>query len=125
MRTMAQRDLVLRWIRQAARVIARLLRSDQVADLELARLELESAMETLLGNLARVIPALDAGSACALLHDAERILGYARLLALEAALLRATGDATAAARLDARAEECSAIAFRERPDLASETDDGL
>lgn len=115
--------MVLRWIRQAARVIARLLRSGQPPDLELAREELESAMEALLGSLTRVVPALDPASACALLHDGERIMGYARLLALDAALLRATGDPAQAAVIEARAEACSAIALRERPDLRDDGDD--
>ena len=57
---MAQRDVVLRWIQQAARVIARLLRSGKPGDLELAQIEVDSAVEALLGSLARLIPTLDA-----------------------------------------------------------------
>jgi len=53
---MAQRDVVLRWIQQAARVIARLLRSGKPGDLELAKIEVDSAEEALLGSLARLIP---------------------------------------------------------------------
>jgi hypothetical protein len=116
---MAQRDVVLRWIQQAARVIARLLRSGKAGDLELAQIEVDSAVEGLLGPLARLIPTLEARSACELLHDPERILGYARLLALRGALRRARGENDAAARDDARGREFHDFAVATRPDLAN------
>ncbi|HEY7029249.1 MAG TPA: hypothetical protein VH438_16660 [Gemmatimonadales bacterium] len=122
---MAQRDVVLRWIQQAARVIARLLRSGKPGDLELARIELESAEEALLGPLARLIPALEAQSASVLLSDPERILGYARLLMLRSALRRAEGEEEAAAQDESRGQEFQDLALAARPDLARLWGDGL
>jgi hypothetical protein len=125
---MAQRDVVLRWIQQAARVIARLLRSGKPGDLELARIELESAEEALLGPLARLIPALEAQSASVLLGDPERVLGYARLLLLRSALRRAQGEEGGAAQDEARGREFQDLAIAARPDLATlwgdDSDDG-
>ena len=115
---MAQRDVVLRWIQQAARVIARLLRSGKPGALELARIELESAEEALLGPLARLIPALEAKSAAVLLSDPERVLGYARLLLLRSALRRAGGEEEAAAQDESRGREFQDLALAARPDLA-------
>ena len=116
---MAQRDVVLRWIQQAARVIARLLRGGKPGDLELARIELESAEEALLGPLARLIPALETRSASALLGDPERILGYGRLLLLRSALRRALGEEEAAAQDESRGREFQDLALAARPDLAT------
>ncbi|HSE68296.1 MAG TPA: hypothetical protein VLB12_15010 [Gemmatimonadales bacterium] len=116
---MAQRDVVLRWIQQAARVIARLLRRGKPGDLELARIELESAEEALLGPLARLIPALEPRSAAGLLGDPEKILGYARLLILRSALRRAQGEEEAAALDQSRGGEFQDLALASRPDLAS------
>lgn len=120
---MAQRDVVLRWIQQAARVIARLLRSGKPDDLELAQEEVASALEALLGPLALLIPKLDALSACTVLHDPERIAGYARLLGLQAALFRATGNEPEAVRTEERAKACYDIAVGQRPDLAADWDE--
>ena len=96
-----------------------LLRSGKAGDLELAQIEVDSAVEGLLGPLARLIPTLEARSACELLHDPERILGYARLLALRGALRRARGENDAAARDDARGLEFHDFAVAARPDLAN------
>jgi len=120
---MAQRDVALPWIQQAARVIAALLGSGKPGDLELAQIEVDSAVEALLGSLARLIPTLDARSAGELLHDPERILGYARLLALRSALRQAQGENDAAARDAARGREFHDLAVAARPDLANYWED--
>jgi hypothetical protein len=88
-------------------------------DLELARDAVDEAMESLLGNMARVIPSLDATTAAGLLHDPERVLGYAWLLGLQASLCRAGGDETEARRLEARSLTCYRAAVRLEPDLAT------
>ena len=88
-------------------------------DLELARDAVVEAMESLLGNLARVIPSLDVATAVSLLHDPERVLGYAWLLGLQASLCRAGGEETEARRLEARSDVCSRAAVQLKPDLAT------
>jgi hypothetical protein len=87
-------------------------------DLELAREAVDEAMESLLGNMARVIPSLDATTAAGLLHDPERVLGYAWLLGLQASLCRAGGEETEARRLEARSLTCYRAAVQLEPDLA-------
>ena len=116
---MAQRDLVLRWIAQAARVVARMLGRRGPGDLELARGAIDEAMQSLLGHLALVMPSLDAVTAVSLLREPERVHGYAWLLGLQAALSRAAGDEAEAGRLEARSEACYRAAVQADPTLAS------
>ena len=77
---MAQRDVVLRWIEEFGRLIARLLRRGTAGDLDLALEEIERATADLLGGLAPLVPQLDAASAAQLLGDADRIFAWAQLV---------------------------------------------
>src|SRR6185503_612151 len=72
-------------------------------DLAAARAQVEDATAQLLGPLTLLIPRLDVPSAARLLHDPERILGFALLLDLEAQLADAEGNGAAAAQARERA----------------------
>lgn len=100
---MAQRDVVLRWIEQIARVVRRILLGPGPPDLAAARVHVEEATTQLLGPLALLVPQLDIPSAVALLHDPERVIGLALLLELRAEIAEAEGDTAAAAAARARA----------------------
>ena len=91
-----QRDVVLRWIEQIARVIAQMLKTGKPEDLELARQEIQAATDRLLGPLALLVPRLDLASAAELLHEPERLFAYAQLLDLQATLREALGELPAA-----------------------------
>ncbi len=91
---MTQRDLVLRWLEQLGALIRRLIQGGGPADLELALERVREALAQQLGTLAPVAARLDPPSVAALLHDADRIYGYARLLGFEAAVLQAQGRET-------------------------------
>jgi hypothetical protein len=93
---MTQRDVLLRWIEQVARVIERLLHGPGPVDLELARDQIEAAIAQHLGPLQAVLPRLDLPSAAGLLHDPDRIYGYAQLLALLSAVEQAANAPAAA-----------------------------
>ena len=88
---MSQRDVVLRWIEQLGLVVARLLHGPGAADLALAESQVRDALTRILGPLAETIPRLDVASSAGLLHDPERVYGYARLLGLLAAIEQADG----------------------------------
>jgi hypothetical protein len=88
-----QRDVVLRWIEQIARVVHHLLLGRGPGDLALARTHLEEARSHLLGPLAPIVPGLDPPSVVSLLHDRDRVLGLALLLDLEASVAEAEGRA--------------------------------
>ena len=103
-----QRDVVLRWIEQIARVVRHLLLGRGPADLALARTHLEQARGQLLGTLAGVVPRLDAASVAALLHDPDRVLGLALLCDLEASVAEAEGKAMEGAEQRRRATELRA-----------------
>jgi hypothetical protein len=90
-----QRDVLLRWIEQIARVVARLLYGPGPIDLELAAEQVEAALAQHLGPLHALLPQMEVTSAAALLHDPDRLFGYAQLLALLAAVQQAQGDAKA------------------------------
>ena len=89
---MSQRDVVLRWIEQLGLVVARLLHGPGAADLALVEDQVRAAITQILGPLSETIPRLDVASAAGLLHDPERIYGYARLLALLSAIEQAGGE---------------------------------
>ena len=107
---MTQRDVMLRWIEQIARVVRRMLQGPGPPDLVAARLAVEDAITQLLGPLALLVPRLEVESAVALLHDPERILGLALLLDLEASVAEAHGEAVAAASTRERAAAFRAAA---------------
>jgi hypothetical protein len=91
-----QRDLVLRWLEQLSLLIRRLLYGPGPVDIELAEHRIAEAMQQHLGPLALLVPRLDPLSAANLLHDPDRILGYAELVGLEALIREKKGeDATA------------------------------
>lgn len=92
-----QRDIVLRWVSQIALVVRRLLYGPGPRDLELAASHIEAAMEQHLGSMALLVPRLDSASAAELLHDPDRIFGYAQLLALSATVEQARGEPAAPA----------------------------
>lgn len=100
---MAQRDIVLRWIEQVARLVARLLGRGSPGDLAAAREQVDEAIATLLGALAPILPRLEAASAAELLQDPERTFAYAQLLDLDAAILQAAGEPGAAEARRSRA----------------------
>jgi hypothetical protein len=119
---MAQRDVVLRWIEEFGRLIARLLRRGAAGDLELARDEIERATADLLGTLAPLVPQLDTASAAALLADPERIFAWAQLVELGGMVAEAQGGAAAGVSARRRALELGREACErsriERPDWA-------
>lgn len=110
-----QRDLVLRWLEQLRLVIARILRGERDAGTELVEIELDQAIEQLLGGSAALVDRLDAASAASLLTDPTRIFGYAEALALKSALVRARGSAEPAAILARRALDLGREAVRREP----------
>jgi hypothetical protein len=97
-----QRDVVLRWIEQIAKVVAGLLTGnrDQIAA---ARDQIDEAGAALLGPLQDLVPRLEPESAADLLHDSDRIYAWGRLLALRAACEQAAGN-------DAHAQETRGLA---------------
>jgi hypothetical protein len=100
---MAQRDVVLRWIEQLARVIARLIKGGTAGDLDLARAEIQRATAELLGPLAALVPQLDAPTAAEILADPDRVFAWAQLLDLDGIIAEATGNAEAGVSARSRA----------------------
>ena len=109
---MAKRDVVLRWIEEFGRLIARLLRRGTAGDLDLALEEIERATGDLLGALAPLVPKLDAASAAAIIADPDRIFAWAQLVELGGLVADARGDAGAGLAARARAVELVEEAIR-------------
>jgi hypothetical protein len=112
---MAQRDVVLRWIEEFGRLIARLLRRGTTGDLELATEEIERATADLLGALAPLVPRLDAASAAEVIADPDRIFAWAQLVELGGLVAEARGDAAAGLAGKARAVRLAEEALRRAP----------
>ena len=100
---MPKHDTVLRWIDTLSALIARILRGDRSASLELARQHLDDAKAMTLGPLHTLAPHLEPAQLAELLNDPHRIYGYARILAFEAALTRAAGSPATADQLTRQA----------------------
>jgi hypothetical protein len=100
-----QRDLVLRWIEQLGRLVARLVGLGGKAELATARDQVTEATINLLGPLSLLVPRLETASAAELLADPDRIFGYAQLLDLDGAISEAIGEKDAAADSRRRAVE--------------------
>ncbi len=100
---MPKHDTILRWIDTLSALIARILRGDRSASLELARQHLEDAKSMTLGPLHTLAPHLETAQLAELLNDPHRIYGYARILAFEAALTRSAGSPATAAHLTRQA----------------------
>ncbi len=124
-----QRDTVLRWIDTISALIARILRGDRTASIDLARHQLDEARRMLLGPVEALIPHLDPQRAADLLADPHRIYGYAQLLALESGLARIGDDgawragaerAVALARLAAARLDPPAVDWLRWADAAEE-----
>lgn len=117
-----QRDLVLRWIEQIARLVARLAHGSGTPTEEIieARAQITELVRGLLGGVAPLVPRMAVSSAAALLPDAERLWQYAQLLDLDAALLAALGEGDEAARQRARAVAFGAIAASRVPETPAE-----
>ena len=89
---MPQRDLMLGWIEQVARLVEELIHGPGAPDLQQASDRIDAAMAQHLGNLGSLMPQLDVGSAALLLSEPDRIFGYAQLLAARAMVALAQGD---------------------------------
>ena len=100
-----QRDLVLRWIEQLGRLVARLVGLGGKAELASARDQVAEATINLLGPLSLLVPRLETASAAELLADPDRIFGYAQLLDLDGAISEAIGEKDAATESRRRALE--------------------
>lgn len=117
-----QRDLVLRWIEQIARLVARLAHGAGTPTEEIvqARAQITELVRGLLGGVAPLAPRLAPSSAAALLPDAEKLWQYAQLLDLDAALLEALGQGDEAARQRTRALAFGEIAAARLPETPAE-----
>lgn len=97
-----QSDYLLRLIEQTMRVLLRLARIGRVDD---ALRELDDAVAALLGDLAEIVPRLDAATAAHVMGDPDRVSAWALLLAKRAEAERLRGEAGAAEALERRAVE--------------------
>lgn len=114
-----QRDVLLRWLHQASLVIRRLLYGPGDVDVEMAAEHLQDALKTHLGPMADLVSRVDVQTAANLLHEPDRIFGYAQLLGLQAAVLQAQKDPDADLVRN-RAEVLGQIAMERAGDAAPE-----
>jgi hypothetical protein len=114
-----QRDVLLRWLEQLSLLIRRLLYGPGPVDIELAEHHIQDALEQHLGPMTALVARLDVPSVATLLHDPDRIFGYAQLVGLQAAVLAARGDPGAAA-LQVRAVGLAREAIARSPEVPAE-----
>jgi hypothetical protein len=104
-----RQDFLLRQVKAAAGMLARVAGLKAGGRIEEARTELERAAEQLLGSRGELLRSVDAATAAMLLDAPDRIRGVAKLFEAEAAM---EADAERAASLKARAAELLAEAAR-------------
>lgn len=105
----ARDDYLLRLIQEAAAALRRLrtrLGGGESAE-EVSR-DADAAIETLLGPQRATLERLDAWSAANLLGDADRVMVWSDLVALQADLREVSGDPTGSAALRQRADALKA-----------------
>ncbi len=108
-----QRDIVLRWLEQIRALVARMLRGDRDAEIELIDHHIDGAIGQLLGSSTALIERLEPGPAASVLGDPLRIHGYAQLVALRSAALGARqGDPAKVRSLAERAVQLTREAIR-------------
>ena len=101
----ARDDYLLRLIQQAAAALRNLrTRLGGGASAEEITREADEAIGTLLGPQRATLERLDAWSAANLLGDADRVIAWSDLVALQADLREASGDTEGSAALRKRAE---------------------
>lgn len=88
---MIREDYVLRLIRQATQLLARVLKLKDEQRLEEAKTTLEQAFEALLGPDRAWLREVDTGTVATMLDDPEAMRLLARLTVTEAALLESQG----------------------------------
>lgn len=88
---MIREDYVLRLIRQAAQLLARVLKLKDEQQVQQAQVTLEQAFEALLGPERKWLREVDTGTVALLLDDPEVMRMLARLTVTEAELLEAQG----------------------------------
>jgi hypothetical protein len=101
-----KRDYILRMIAQVRRLAEALVgkaRSGQ--DTAEVAAQARESLNELLGPMADVAQRLDSASAAQMVNDPEVLAAWAHVVAAEAEMHRAAGDAEAAAALDRRALE--------------------
>lgn len=102
----ARDDYLLRLIQQAAEALRNLrTRLGGGAPPEEMSREADEAIGTLLGPQRATLERLDAWSAANLLGDADRVVAWSDLVALQADIREVSGDAEGSAALRRRAEE--------------------
>ena len=101
----ARDDYLLRLIQQAAAALRHLrTRLGGGASAEEVSRDADEAIGTLLGPQRAMLERLDAWSAANLLGDADRVLVWSDLVALQADLREVNGDSEGSAALRARAD---------------------
>jgi hypothetical protein len=106
-------DFLLRQIRAAAAMLARIIGLRTSGAVDEARTELERSYDALLGSEAELVRRMDPATAALLLGSAEKILAFARLVREEAVQEH---DPERRARLETRAATLAAEAARRAPD---------
>ena len=101
-----KKDYILRLIEQMRRLVEALLgKLRDGGEAQQDVVEARGILAQLLGPMAGLAPRMDSETAGQMVGDADVLLAWAELTAAEAALLRARGEAAAAAATDRRALE--------------------
>jgi hypothetical protein len=110
--SIVERDYILRAIEELGQAIARVvaLVADQKLDLALSAID--EAERALLGLDLGKLETADATTVSLLLHNPDRVRGWARLLAERASVLGMRGDAEPARRVARRSRALYAAAER-------------
>jgi hypothetical protein len=103
--SLVQKDYILRIIEAAGAALRRALRRKAGGDLEGARQEIASSTADLLGPAAELLNRVDASTAIDLMADPRRVVLWASLMTVDAAVLRAMKQIEAAEALEQRSAD--------------------
>lgn len=103
--SLVQKDYILRIIEAAGAALRRALRRKSGGDFDGARQEIAASTADLLGPAAELLNRVDAATAIDLLADPRRVVLWASLMSVDAAVLRAMKQISAAESLERRASD--------------------
>ncbi len=103
--SLVQKDYILRLIEAAGAALRRALRRKSGGDLEGARQEIATSTAELLGPAAELLNRVDAATAIDLMADPRRVVLWASLMSVDAAVLRAMNKIAAAESLEHRSAD--------------------
>lgn len=123
--SIAERDFILRAIQQIGEALARIAGLRRSGQADVALLQVQQTLGSILGPMLSMIERLDASSAALMLSDPAKIRAYGLLIAERSAVQRALGNEAAAGNDRLRALQILGVWLQRQASGATPIDDDV